>query len=321
MRGERGEDFRTLPDADRKSDPLVEALLRDIKARQDMVRVILRDEEGVSPLRFVGSMRGSNKVDVVARSIVDDLGIKLEKFRASSTVEQAFGYLRHLAEDKGIFVLLAGNLGSHHTAIDVRAFRGFALADDIAPFVLINDQDAKSAWAFTLLHELAHLWLGQSGISGEFSDSKIERFCSDVASKILLPDIDQIGPLGSASANKTEAIGLFAAARRVSASMVAYRLFLENELSRGEWQQISRFFRERWLENKEKQRVQSKEHEGGPNYYVVRRHRVGPALLQLVSRNLSAGSLTPTKAGKVLGVKPRSVAPLLNISDRSPWAA
>ena len=49
----------------------------------------------------------------------------------------------------------------------------------------------------------------------------------------------------------------------------------------------------------------------GPSYYVVRRHRLGHALLGLVSRSLSEGMITYTKAGQVLGVKPRNVAPLL----------
>ena len=65
-----------------------------------------------------------------------------------------------------MFVLLKGDLGNYRTAIDVEVFRGFAIADDIAPFVVINDNDSKAAWSFTLLHELTHLLLGQTGISG-----------------------------------------------------------------------------------------------------------------------------------------------------------
>ena len=80
-----------------------------------------------------------------------------------------------------MFVLLAGNLGSHHSAIPVSAFRGFAIADPIAPFIVINDGDAKAAWSFTLLHELAHLWLGATGVSGGVPEMQIERFCWDAA--------------------------------------------------------------------------------------------------------------------------------------------
>lgn len=84
-------------------------------------------------------------------------------------------------------MLLLGNLGSHHTNISVETFRGFAIADPIAPFIVINDQDARQAWAFTALHELAHLWLGVTGVSGASFEAAIEKYCNDVASEILLP--------------------------------------------------------------------------------------------------------------------------------------
>jgi Zn-dependent peptidase ImmA (M78 family) len=90
--------------------------------------------------------------------------MNLSDFRSQSSAEEAFSFLRSRAEEVGVFVLLKGDLGSHHTAIDLQTFRGFALADPVAPFVVINDQDSKSAWSFTLIHELAHLWLGQTGV-------------------------------------------------------------------------------------------------------------------------------------------------------------
>jgi len=74
----------------------------------------------------------------------------------------------------GIFVLLKGNLGSYHSNIAVTAFRGFALSDDIVPFIVVNDRDIESAWSFTLVHEMAHLILGQTGISGAYGEKQIE---------------------------------------------------------------------------------------------------------------------------------------------------
>ncbi|MBS0469646.1 MAG: ImmA/IrrE family metallo-endopeptidase [Proteobacteria bacterium] len=325
IRGERGEDFRTLPESEhRKSDPLLEVLLRDIKARQNMVSSLLLEDDDVSPLSFVGSQSLSNGSQAVGDSIVRVLGFDLGKFRSKPNLDVAFSYLRELAERVGIFVVLAGNLGSHHTTIEVEAFRGFALADVIAPFVLINDQDAKSAWSFTLLHELAHLWLGQTGVSGERIENQKERFCSDVASSILLPDID-LFDFGNAVtlAERANAIGQFANARRISASMVSYRLQLVGRITLTEWRSLSGLFRQQWLRSKEQVRAKQKEIDGGPNYYVVRRHRVGAALLSLVGRSIEEGTLSPTKAGKVLGVKPRSVARLLNLAATSspPYAA
>ena len=51
--GDRGQDFRTLPGHE-KFNPELDALLRDIKARQGLIRSMLEDDKA-EPLEFVGS--------------------------------------------------------------------------------------------------------------------------------------------------------------------------------------------------------------------------------------------------------------------------
>ncbi|MBI3897101.1 MAG: ImmA/IrrE family metallo-endopeptidase [Gammaproteobacteria bacterium] len=314
-KGDRGQDFRTLPDRQTEAEPLVDALIRDIRARQSMVRTIIADDEEVAPLRFIGSMKMDEGVGTVLASIRQILSFDLATFRAQGSPEAAFSLLRAKIEAVGVFVLLVGNLGSHHTTLDVATFRGFALADPIAPFVVINDQDAKSAWSFTLLHELAHLWLGATGVSGQFTDMQLERFCNDVASNFLLPgnELNLVG-VDQRTDQRTAAtqISLFAKDRLLSRTMVAYRLFRAELLSEKMWQRLRSQFESEWRQSRAAQRERNREQDGGPDYYVVRRHRLGSALLSFVARNMSEGSLTPTKAGKLLGVKARSVHPLLS---------
>ena len=237
-----------------------------------------------------------------------------------SLSEDAFALLRARAEAAGVFVLLIGNLGSHHTAIDLETFRGFALADKIAPFVIINDQDAQAAWSFTLLHELAHLWLGETGVSGVFAEAAIEQFCNMVASEFLLPSdelanlqVDETTDFETAQARVTA----FAEDRHLSRSMVAYKLYQIGAIDRDAWSHLSAFFRQKWLQSRAERRERTREKEGGPSYYVVRRHRVGTALIELVRRTMAEGILAPSKAGKILGVKPSNVEPLAKSSRRS----
>lgn len=314
-RGDRGEDYRNLPEQHTDAEALVDALVRDIRARQAMVRAILEDDEEAEPLPFIGSASMKDGVAPVLQAIRRTLGLDLAEFRAQASPEGAFALLRGKVEAAGIFVLLAGNLGSHHTALSVEVFRGFALSDDLAPFIVINDQDARSAWSFTLLHELVHLWLGTTGVSGNYAEARIEQFCNDVASAFLLPanelaliGVDQRTDLPTA----TRLINDFATARLLSRSMVAYRLRGANMISADTWRLLRSTFRRLWQESRAAQRQQARDREGGPNYYVVRRHRLGSALLKFVARSVSGGALTPTKASKVLGVKPRSVEPLLS---------
>ena len=313
-KGDRGEDFRTVV-ANRamEADASVDALVRDLRARHRLVRTVLEDDEDVQPLTFVGSARMNDGVLTLVKSIEQLLGITRTQYRAQRDAESAFALLRERAEQAGVFVLLIGNLGSHQSAIPVEAFRGFAIADPIAPFVVINDGDARAAWSFTLLHELAHLWLGATGVSGGGAPGMtIERFCNDVAGEFLLPgaDVQAINVAGLDLDMQISEITDHADRWRVSRQMVAYGLFKAGRITLEAWRALEVGIRKRWTEERrrEKDRVKGS---SGPSYYAVRRHRLGHAMLDFARRYTEAGALSPSKAAKVLGVKPRSVYPLL----------
>jgi Zn-dependent peptidase ImmA (M78 family)/transcriptional regulator with XRE-family HTH domain len=318
--GERGQDFRTLPEGHAvANEGLLDALIRDVQVRQSIVRAVLEDEDEGTPLPFVGSMEMSDGVPSVLAAIRHTIGMDLAEFRAQPSPREAFGLLREAVEAAGVFVVLKGDLGSYHTAIDLLTFRGFTLADPVAPLLVINDQDAKAAWSFTLVHELVHLWLGQTGVSGERSELAIEQFCNAVASEFLLPAEEllrfPIDAAGDEEVIKTD-ISDFARDCNLSRSMVAYRLYQSGAIDRERWQRLSADFRADWLRERERQRERVRARKGGPDANVVGGHRVGNALLDFVARMMSAGALTTSKAGKVLGVRGKRVQALLDASGR-----
>jgi Zn-dependent peptidase ImmA (M78 family) len=318
IRADRGEDFRRAPDKSTEFEPIVDTLVRNIRARQAIVRGLIEEEDEARDLDYIASARIGDAVQSVTASIRRVIGVDRTAFRAQSTPEAAFSLLRAGAEAAGIFVILIGSLGSHHTALDTTAFRGFALADPVAPFIAINDQDAKAAWSFTLLHELAHLWLGQSGISGSYPEGRVERFCNDVASDFLLSadELDSIGVNRGATAREAyRLINAFAAKNNLSRAMIAYRLYRAGRLDDGIWFEVTRLFHAQWRRSKVEQR--GSEDDSAPSFYVVRRHRLGRALVRLVARTVAEGVLSPTRAGKVLGVSPGSVMPLLAGAHRA----
>ena len=312
--GDRGQDFRTLPGRERYSSEL-DALVRNIKARQGLIRSVLEDNEA-EPIHFVGSATSREPVARFAAVIRDHLGFSLAEFRSKKTFDDAFSYARGKIENVGVFVLLLGNLGSYHTNIPVEVFRGFAIADRVAPLIVINDLDARAAWSFTAFHEFAHLWLGATGVSGgNETQNRLEQYCNDVAGEILLPesDIDSLSKLKRVHSFEAlvEEISGFAEARRVSRSMVAYRLVRTGIIPSQVWKRLTEAFSEQWVQRKQQETEKRSDAEGGPNYYVVRRHRVGRALLGLVRRSLDDGTITYTRAARILGVKARNVEPLL----------
>ena len=316
--GVRGVDFRALPEGySRSDDALLDALIRDVRARQEMVRALLEDEDEAIPLPFIGSRRISDGREAVLEAMRELLNVDSIQYRAQATTSAGFDLLRRNAEVSGIFVLLKGDLGNYVTAIDTRVFRGFSVADEVAPFVVINDQDARTAWSFTLLHETVHLLLGQTGVSGSYTESEIERFCDDVAGEFLLPlgEVDELRRLvGEGNRNTTEVskhISTFAANAKVSRTMVAYKAYRSSLIDRELFSLLSSNYRQEWRAEREHRRAKAQQQSGGPNYYAIRRHRLGDRMLNFVDRMTAADALSTCKAARILGVKPRQVQPLL----------
>ena len=333
-RGDRGADFRTLSGTrSPETDALVDALVRDVRSRQNMLRAALEAEDEAEPLPFVGTLsrnlgagagmeslrnvlrrrtEAARLSEHAAQALNEVLGHDLTviTYYAQPSADQAFTLLRSGIERAGVFVLLKGDLGSYQTAIGVDAFRGFAIADDVAPFVVINDNDSRAAWSFTLLHELTHLLLGQTGISGGYSDADIEQFCNNVAAEWLLPTqiLDDIRiERHHDSTEQQHRIDEFAAERNLSRTMVAYRLLRSDRIDWPTFDRLRAVFGERWRQQRDRQRAKAREGDGGVDYYVVRRHRVGRALLTFARRMMNSGALSTTKAAKILGVKPANV--------------
>ena len=307
--GDRGEDFRTLPDSfEDAENAYIDVLIRDIKARQSTIRETLIDEDEEIRLDFIGKYTIDQDVARITQTIRETINISINEYRTQPTYKKAFNLLRQQIEAAGIFVVLKGNLGSYHSNIAVTAFRGFALSDDIAPFIVINDRDAEAAWSFTLIHEMAHLILGQTGISGAYAEKEIEKFCNNVASEFMLPraefDAFQLSSLDFETL-KTE-ISDYAFSQKLSSSHIAYRLYRRGDIDKPIWESLREYYRRKWLEGREIIKEKNNQKEGGPSYYVVQHYKLG-ALVELVQRMTYSGALTTTKAGMLLDVKPLKV--------------
>ena len=308
--GNRGADFRVLPGQQTAVQrAILDAIVRDVRARQSMVREVLEEEDSPKPLVFIGQRTMTDGSHAALSTLRDTLDVDLKAYRAQPSPGPAFDLLRNSAERAGVFVLLKGDLGNYHTAMDTDVFRGFSIADEIAPFIVVNDQDARSAWSFTLLHELVHLILGQTGVSGGQAENDVELFCNDVASEFLLP-IDEMKDFNLRSTSVASHISEFAAERNLSRTMVAYKAYRSNIISGSTFNELNSLFRSQWQNEKSARRERDRMREGGPSYYVVRRHRIGRALIGFALRMVRAGALTTSKAARVLGVKPGQVGRL-----------
>jgi Zn-dependent peptidase ImmA (M78 family) len=183
-------DFRTVggDGVNRPSSNLLDTIYQ-CQQRQSWYRDFLI-AEGELPLQFVGSASQADPASAVAGAIRHTLGLENGQSFDAVSWEAALGSFIERVEEVRILVMRNGVVGNNtHRKLDVAEFRGFALSDEYAPLVFINGADAKSAQMFTLAHEIAHLWLGESGVSDADPNSHqpSERFCNAVAAEVLIP--------------------------------------------------------------------------------------------------------------------------------------
>ena len=185
-------DFRTIADrAIARPSPNLLDTVYTCQERQAWYRDFAL-VNGEPPLSFIGSLNQNIAPVQAATQIRQALGFDVDARRDCRTWAEALRMFIEQAEQIGVMVMVSGVvLNNNYRHLDPEEFRGFALSDDRAPLVFINGADSKAAQMFTLAHELAHLWLGQSALSDasarETSGNAIETWCNQVAAELLVP--------------------------------------------------------------------------------------------------------------------------------------
>lgn len=222
-------DFRTIAGrGDTRPSPNLLDTLYLCQQRQEWFCNYAR-MHGLEPLAFVGHSHIVNEPVEVADRIRRELGLSIAERQQLPSWTEGLRQLVAKSEDAGVLVMASSIVGSNsHRKLDVNEFRGFALVDDLAPLVFINAADSKSAQMFTLVHELAHLWLGESGVSdveaGRLPDQAVERWCNTVAAEVLMP-LEQFRATHAPGAPVLEEIQRLARLFKVSTLVALRRLF------------------------------------------------------------------------------------------------
>lgn len=164
-----------------------------IQDRQNWLTEYL-EELNFPDLDFVGKYSIKNNYIEIVNDIRNILKLELDWASKHNKWEEALDYLTNKIEEAGIIVTYNGIVGSNtHRVIDVNECRGFVLVNNKAPFLFINSADAKAAQMFTIIHELAHVWLGKSAGFDNANllpaDDPVEILCDKVAAELLVPEI------------------------------------------------------------------------------------------------------------------------------------
>lgn len=233
-------DFRTVASAplDQPSLDLLE-VIDTCRKRQDWFKNHARIHEH-DELVFIGSATTDDPPDQVAALMRDKLGFGVADRQECDTWSDALRMFIRTVQDAGPLVMVSGVVGNDtHRKLDPDEFRGFALSDSLAPVIFVNGADTKAAQMFTLAHELAHLWLGESALSNceaaTFAGVRSEEtWCNAVAAEFLVP-LAEFRPHLTTTTHLSVMLKRLAKVFKVSTLVILRRLLDSNWMTQDEF--------------------------------------------------------------------------------------
>ncbi len=295
-------DMRTLGNErlDHPSADLLDTIYL-CQSRQDWYRAYAQ-EHRLAELEFVGAATTAMQPELVADRIRGLLGFDLPERGVFASWQDALRRLIDRIEAIGVLVMVNGVVGSNtHRPLQPDEFRGFALSDAHAPLIFVNGADTKAAQIFTMVHELGHIWLGQSALSDAAMTATggqdAEQWCNRVAAEVLVPLAALRGDYrGEASSQELERL---AHRYRVSTLVVLKRLFDGRFLAWEEFEPLYRAERDRIMGLLASRRGD----DGGGNYYYTQPLRLSRQFARAVIASAFEGATSFRDAYRLLGTK------------------
>lgn len=274
-------------------------VLNDVLVKQEWYRSFL-EEEKAEPVPLVQRFSLNDNPDEVAEHIRRELAIS-DLVTQHSRSDALLRALIQKTESLGIIVMVSGVVrNNNHRVLSTSEFRGFAISDPIAPLIFINAKDARAAQMFTLVHELAHIAIGVSGISNQYLGQtqihalhETEVFSNKVAAEVLVPKESFLREWAddlSVQMNLSRLIRRY----RVSSLVILRRAYDLDKLSRrtfSEWYSI------------EEQRTKEQRSSDGGDFRSTLPLRNSRTLTTAIVGAAFNGRLSYREAARFLGVK------------------
>jgi Zn-dependent peptidase ImmA (M78 family)/DNA-binding XRE family transcriptional regulator len=275
-------------------------ILQEVTLKQQWFRSFTIANEA-APLPFVGRFNLQSRVAEVADDIRNTLGITEELRKEASGPADYLRLIVTNSEEAGILVMRSGVVGANNQRpLSTDEFSGFAISDPFAPVVFINVNEPPTAQVFTCVHELAHIWMGASGISDAVApDSNrprlndIETFCDAVAAEFLIPT-KEFASVWNRFRNEAGVASYF----RVSQQVALRRAHDLNAIS------TSEFFR-RWNAIPKGKSTTAKKK--GGNFHNTLPARNSIKLTTTLLAEVRNGRVLHRDAARLLGVKPTTL--------------
>ncbi|HZM03951.1 MAG TPA: XRE family transcriptional regulator [Candidatus Saccharimonadales bacterium] len=291
-------DFRRVDDAhsSKPSNDLLEVIY-SAQLKQNWYREYLISN-GKGPLPFVGKSSTNTPAKETAEDIRKTLNIGSGLAQQTTTSEDTIRCTTEAAEEHGILVLRSGYAGEDTgRKLLVDEFRGFAISDEYAPLIFINGADAPAAQIFTIAHEFAHVWIGETGVSNlektYSAGGKIEEYCNSVAAEVVLP-LEELHASWRGGINDISEIERLSHQFKVSRIVVARRARDAAMLTEGEFNSYYRLI------------ASPTNKAPGGNYYINEQYKHSRRFSVAIIQEALAGRTMQRDAMQLLGIKKES---------------
>jgi len=302
------QDFQPLQDYRKKgSKELGTAsifIIREIQQKQAWISEVNEQNEE-EKIPFVGRFSLQDNPVTVSKDILSTLDINPLQYEYENPIKEWIDK----AESNGIFISRTSFIHSR-LKLDSNEIQGFAISDLYAPFVFINSSDWNAPQLFTLVHELAHIWIAETGISNQIqpivrSQEKyhpIEIFCNEVAANALIP-IDYISELSKSDTTTSDQIFRYSKNLGISSFALLVRALNLNLISFSEYSSLKREadagFRE-FMQKENERKAKQKQTDGGPNPYLLKLNKNSRLFTQIVLDAYKGGFVEPNIASNLL---------------------
>lgn len=295
-------DFRTIGDEslERPSPDLLDTV-HQCQKRQEWFRDYAVTNR-LDAVPFVGSCTLDTQPTEAAAQMREILDFGVDQ--RGPTWSETARILSEHAEAAGVLVMVNGVVGSNtRRRLDPNEFRGFALVDPLAPTVFVNGADTRAAQVFTLAHEIAHIWLGQTGLDnaslGTRAASDVERWCNSVAAEFLVP-IDEIRDQFRAQGPLVDELNRLARRFKVSTLVILRRVQEAGYLT---WEEFRAAYQEELARVLD---LAGEQAGGGGNFYNTQPVRVSKTFARALISDTLTGRTTYSDAFRMLGLRKTS---------------
>ena len=284
-------------------------IIREIQQKQAWIRDVNK-ENNENKVSFIGKYSIKDNPKIVAQDILNELNINPLNYSSNNPILEWIDK----AESNGVFISRTSYIHPR-LKLDSNEIQGFAIADSYAPFVFINSNDWNAPRLFTLVHELAHLWISETGISNDIEPSiknineynPIELFCNEVAANALIP-IEFIENLDDKAFDHAKEVFKNAKSIGVSSFALLVRALNLNIISLSVYKNLkhqadieyNEFLKR---EENKKLKQKQKEKQGGPDYFLLLLNRNSRLFTQTVLDAFHGGAIEPSLASNLLNVQ------------------